>query len=168
MSGVRGQAVGTPEAQVIRRTALALLAAVVLTACGETRLVDGGAGLGYAEIQAILGKLGDPGDAPHERFWKVPYAEFVDYRFPASWDNPQDMIKLLEPWNSGESNLVKALRDGRRIRVTKHDGKVVTINIPRMPKGGSGVRSSDIEKIELWIDAGCPEFGDKPSTLPRK
>jgi len=116
--------------------------------------------LGYADIQAIFAGLKrDPGDAPHGYFWEDDYDAFIHKEFAPSWGDDKS-IKLLVVGNSAESNLVKALRDGKGITVTKPDGTVTRMNIQPMPKG-SKMPPELVEKIAAWIDAGCPQFAGK-------
>jgi mono/diheme cytochrome c family protein len=123
--------------------------------------------IGYAEVQQIFRAVHrDPGDAPHERFWELPYKEFVDLVFPFSWDSPEVKVKLLEPWDAADSNMIHALR-GESIAVELESGRVVHKNIARMPKGGKPMAPEDIAKLAAWIDAGCPELAGKPSALPK-
>ncbi|MDA1195020.1 MAG: c-type cytochrome [Planctomycetota bacterium] len=124
-----------------------------------------GASVGYADIQAILAGLNrDPGDAGHEKFWELPYAEFVALEFPFSWDNTDETIKLIDVGNSAESNLVRALIDGKGLKVKLADGTYESRDIQRMPKGGAALDPAKVAIISAWIDGGCPEVaGAAPS-----
>ncbi len=113
--------------------------------------------IGYPEIQAMFAALNkDPGDAPHERFWELDYDEFIEFEFPPTWDEAgESSMKLLEVGNSAESNLIKALTDGKGLTVKREDGTVVRMNIAVMPKG-SRMPKEQVDKVAAWIDAGCP------------
>ena len=124
--------------------------------------------IGYGEVQQLFAGLGkDPGDAAHERFWELPYEEFVALRFPYSWDDTDVTVKLLEPYDAANSNVIRALTSGRGLVVTNADGSTARRNISVMPKGGSPMSDAEVARLSAWIDAGCPEFADKPSALPR-
>ena len=125
--------------------------------------------LGYADIQAIFAGLKkDPGDAPHSFFWASDYQTFINLEFPPTWDEAgQKAIKLLVKGNSAESNIIKALRDGKGITVTKADGTVVRMNIQPMPKG-SKMPPELVDKIAAWIDAGCPEYARGAGAGPKE
>jgi len=143
----------------------------------KTGSADGGTGtarpgattdMGYIEVQQLLAGLGkDPGDAAHERFWELPYAEFVALEFPFSWDDTDVTMTLLEPWDSTESNLIKAISSGRGLVVTLGDGTTATRNVRPMPKGGTPMSPEDVARLAAWIDAGCPEVAGQPTALPR-
>mgnify|MGYP001548613243 CR=1 FL=1 len=69
-------------------------------------------------------------------------------------------IRLLLPWHSAHSNLIRALRDGKGFVVRVPDGTTrVRDDIPRMPQGGKHLGDDEIAVIAAWIDAGCPEHG---------
>ena len=124
--------------------------------------------IGYKDVQDIFAALGkDPGDAPHARFWTLPHREFVELAFPFSWDDPEIEVKLIEPWNAAESNLICALRDGRGVVIRMSDGRTMKKNIARMPKGATPVSDADIQRIADWIDAGCPAEAGGSSPWPR-
>ncbi len=124
--------------------------------------------LGYADVQAMFAALGQGApNAGHENFWNLPYAEFVALAFPYSWDDPDVRVRLLVPYDSANSNIVRALRDGRDVDVTMADGTVVKRNVARMPKGGKPMAPEQVAALARWIDAGCPEFKGTPSALPR-
>ncbi len=126
-----------------------------------------GGAIGYAEVQQMFRSLkADPGDAPHEAFWDLPYEEFVNFVFPFSWDDTDTTMKLLEPWNAKESNLILALGDGRGVTVVKN-GKKKKTKVAPMPKGAKKMAPADIAKLAAWIDAGCPEIAGQPSALPK-
>ncbi len=126
------------------------------------------AGVGYAQVQQIVRKLGKQArSAPHESFWEFPYKDFVGFSFPEDFGE-EGMIQAVVPWSSKDSNLIRALRDGKGIVVRYPNGTTKVRNdIGRMPKGGPFLSDADIQTIAAWIDAGCPEVAGKPSALPR-
>ncbi len=131
---------------------------------GTTRGPAPGQPVGFADVIAAFKRLkGSPQDAGHEAFWERGYADFVSLKFPFSWDDPDLQIRMIEPWNAAGSNMIRALRDGKGIVVIKDDGKTITRDIPRMPKNSPPMPEADIQMIERWINAGCPEKpGGKP------
>lgn len=123
---------------------------------------------GYAEVQQLFANLGrDAGDAAHEAFWELPYDEFVNLSFPFTWDNTDITVKLLEPYDSKNSNLIRAMSSGRGLVVTNEDGTTSKRNIAVMPKGGKPMDAESLRQLADWIDAGCPEVAGLPSALPR-
>ncbi len=124
--------------------------------------------IGYEGFKDIFASLGrDPGDAPHDRFWELPYEELVGQSFPWSWDDPEMTVAYVVPWDSKSSNLIKALIDGKGIEVRLPDGRLVRKNIKRMPKGASAMEDEDIQRIADWIDAGCPKEPGGTSPWPK-
>jgi mono/diheme cytochrome c family protein/ketosteroid isomerase-like protein len=122
--------------------------------------------LGYADVQNLVQKLNKGAkSSPHENFWELPYEKFVAFEFEDYADGAK--IRLLVPYDGKNSNLVKALRDGKGITITKADGTPGTKNVTRMPKNAAPMPDEDVAKIERWIDAGAPEHAGKPSALPR-
>ena len=106
-------------------------------------------------------------NAPHENFWKdLDYAEFVAFAFPLKYGKPGS-IKLLVPYDSKSSNMIKAFRDGKGVTLDMPDGSTKVVDINPMPKDADPMDPADIQKLCDWIDAGCPEFAGKPSALPR-
>ncbi|MHC5012335.1 MAG: hypothetical protein ACYTG6_15560, partial [Planctomycetota bacterium] len=123
--------------------------------------------IGYADVQQYFRDLGKRStSAPHENFWELPHAKFVSLAFP-DWDEG-GTIRMLIPGNSRDSNLVKALRDGRGIVVDLEGGGTVIKDIARMPKGADPMPEDRILAIAQWIDAGAPEFagGEAPPPTP--
>ena len=120
--------------------------------------------IGFADVKAIFAGLGrDAGDSGHERFWDLSHEEFCNLVFPLSWDDVDSMIKMIEPYDGKNSNMIKALIDGKGITYTDADGNLLRTNIARMPKGGAPMAADDIAKLTAWIDAGCPkEVGGAP------
>ena len=135
---------------------------------GDTPKATGPA-IGYADVQRYFKELeGRAGDAPHEKFWAdLPHKEFVEFKFPFSWEDTDSTVKLIEVWDSNSSNLIKALIDGKGITVKKPDGRIVTQDIQRMPKGAPPMAPDRVAAIAAWIDAGCPEVAGGPSPWPK-
>ena len=124
--------------------------------------------LGYAEVKALLSALKAGKSAPHGAFWNdLEYADFLTATFP-DVEEPSSTYRIVQPWNAKESNLYRALNDGRGCLLRKADGTLVRKDVERMPKGRKPMAPEDIERIGAWIDAGCPEFKDKPSTAPKE
>lgn len=125
--------------------------------------------LGFAEAMQLLKDLKSPGgSSPHGAFWKeMGYAELVKATFEDA-DEAGTRYRLVWPWNSRESNLVRVLVDGRGCLVQRADGTWARKDVPRMPKGRPPVPAATVERIAAWIDAGCPEVLGTPSTLPRE
>ncbi|MDF1701717.1 MAG: c-type cytochrome, partial [Planctomycetota bacterium] len=129
---------------------------------GSEPAATGTGGVGYKALQALFRALErDPGDAGHERFWDVSYEDFINSSFPFSWENAEETVQLLEVGNSKESNLIKALVDGKGIKVRLENGDIAVRTIKRMPKGGAGMPAEQIKIIADWIDAGCPQYASK-------
>ncbi len=135
----------------------------------EKKAATGSGSIGYADVQNIFKSLRrDPGDAGHEDFWNLDYDDFVGGDgFPYSWDNAEMRVKLVVPWRAKDSNLIKALKDGKGIVVNMPDGSTVRRNISRMPKGGAAVPAGDLQRIAAWIDAGCPKEAGGTSPWPK-
>ena len=70
------------------------------------------------------------------------------------------------PWDSGASNLIKALRDGRGLVLDMPDGSTQVVDIEPMPKDADPMAPAQIQALADWIDAGCPEVAGEPSALP--
>lgn len=123
---------------------------------GTSPRVAGKRIVSYKEIQAIFRGLNrDPGDSGHERFWDVSHEQFVAMNFPFSWENPDETVQLLEVGDSRASNLIKALTDGKGIKVRLESGDYETRTIARMPKGAAPMPAAQVQVIADWIDAGC-------------
>ncbi len=116
--------------------------------------------IGFAEVQALLGAyMKTAASAPHGDFWTLSYAEFLEKTFPLE-EGADGTIRLVTPGDGAGSNLIRALRDGKSLRVTYSDGRTEEKDIRRMPPRGKRKPSDeDIAKLEKWIDAGCPEQG---------
>ncbi|MCC7138056.1 MAG: hypothetical protein IT460_06455 [Planctomycetes bacterium] len=120
----------------------------------------------YADVQRILASANQRAThAPHGNFWELPYAEFVALTFPYK-PVPGATIRMvnLDPTHGvtgAETNLVKALRDGRELFAEVAGQPPVRVDIERMPKGAAPLASADIGRIISWLDHGHPE-GGKP------
>jgi mono/diheme cytochrome c family protein len=125
--------------------------------------------LGFAEAQQLIrGLKVSGGSAPHGAFWKdLSYEEFVTGTFP-DFEEPTSTYRIVQPWNAKESNLYRALKDGRGCLLKKSDGTIVRKDVDRMPKGRKPMAADDVERIAAWIDAGCPRTLGEASTLPKE
>lgn len=105
----------------------------------------------YARVQELLRNAATDGRPMHMddngnergRFWELPYAEFMAlspiYGFP--------LIADAGPNRGERSNLVKILR-----------GPLTGVRrIPQMPLDRPAMAAADIQFIQEWIDADCPE-----------
>lgn len=124
--------------------------------------------LDWEAVKKLLTDLKGGGKAaPHAQFWKdLSHAEFVQ----ASFEDPDrgGSFRYVIPWNSRESNLVRALRDGRNCLLQRPGQPLERVDIPRMPKGRPQVDPALVDRLAAWVDAGCPETLTAPSTLPRE
>lgn len=97
----------------------------------------------YARVQQLLGDAAGtlmPFHDGHGRFWDLPYDQFM--ALPLIYD-----VKLIaDPGENrgGRSGLVRVLRNQEP-------------NVPQMPLNRPVMKAEDIEFIEEWIDADCPE-----------
>jgi hypothetical protein len=100
---------------------------------------------GYAHVQEILeagaGPTAHPMHDGHQRFWLLPYDQFMS--LPPIYDH--DLIAAPGPNRGERSGLVMALRG------TLQD-------IPQMPLNRPPLAPADIAFISSWIDTGCPEI----------
>src|SRR5688500_13510764 len=82
--------------------------------------------LGFADVVELLkGLKASGGSAPHGAFWKeLSYEEFVTGSFP-DFEDPSSTYRIVQPWNAKESNLYRALKDGRGCLMKKADGTLV-------------------------------------------
>ncbi|MCB9825781.1 MAG: c-type cytochrome [Planctomycetes bacterium] len=121
--------------------------------------------LGYAEVQALLEGLGKSAKtAPHGNFWQKDYTTFVDFVFEHETEAGMRSVRLLVPWHSAESNLVRAMRGEDLIACV--GSQQVDMPVRRMPVGVPPLSDADTDRLAAWIDAGCPEVAGQPSTLP--
>jgi hypothetical protein len=111
----------------------------------------------YAGVQALFRKLNPKAKtAPHRAFWEKPHAEFVEFEFEMRTEDGS--IRLLEKGQKGaDSNLVKALTDGKGLVAKMADGTTKTVDVDRMPSNGDPMPPEDVEKIRRWIDHGAKE-----------
>lgn len=125
--------------------------------------------LGYPEVQAILAGLNQKAtQAPHGNFWELPHAQFVALAFPYK-PIPGATIRLvnLDPAlgiRGADTNLVKALRDGRDVIVDVPGKPSIRVDIERMPKNASRMSPVDIGRLIHWLDHGHPESAPKSRT----
>jgi hypothetical protein len=103
----------------------------------------------YVRVQQLLGDAATDG-APehvddtgiaHGRFWELPYADFMS--LPPIYGH--QLIADPGPNRGERSDLVKVLKG------PLPDG------IPRMPRFRPVMKPEDIQFIQDWIDADCPE-----------
>ncbi len=121
--------------------------------------------LGYAEVQALLEGLGKSAkSAPHGNFWRLDYASFVDLVFEHETPAGARSVRLLVPWHSAESNLIRAMRGQNLIACI--GSQQIELPVRRMPVGVPPLSDADTARIAQWIDAGCPEARGQPTTLP--
>jgi hypothetical protein len=103
----------------------------------------------YARVQQLLGDAAtdgapdhvDDAGTAHGRFWELPYAQFM--ALPPIYGHP--LIADAGPNRGERSDLVKVLKG------PLPDG------IPRMPRFRPAMNAADIQFIQDWIDADCPE-----------
>ena len=100
----------------------------------------------YLHLQEILAAAAGPSNPNHDgrgKFWEKPLAEFIALTI-------YDVKLIADPGaNRGaNSGLIKALRG-----VAPFDGS----SYDRMPLGRDPVAPADIQFIQDWIDAGCPD-----------
>ncbi len=124
--------------------------------------------LGYAEVVALLKGLKQRAKhAPHGEFWReLSWREFVEFEFPVG-ESGDERMRLVVPYDGAGSNLIRALKDGKALRVRRPDGSEVERDFERMPKGGAPLSAADLARLKAWVDAGCPEHAGQPSALPR-
>ena len=119
----------------------------------------------YGDVQRILTALNQRAPhAPHGNFWELPYAQFVAYAFeyPPLKDKGAKIrlvnVDKAAGITGAETNLVKALRDGRDILVDVPGEPVPRrVDIKRMPKDAKPVSQADLGRIIAWIDHGMVE-----------
>jgi mono/diheme cytochrome c family protein len=122
----------------------------------------------FQDVVNILKSLGQQApNTPHRNFWDLPYKDFKDFKFPYP-KIKGSYIRLINPGvPAGETNLIKALRDGNDILVEQPDKPPQLVKIDRMPKGTPPLSAYDISRIEGWISLGMPEFvGQGTTTNP--
>ncbi|MBL9085712.1 MAG: hypothetical protein JNM10_01085 [Planctomycetia bacterium] len=122
--------------------------------------------IGYAEVQKILAGLNQKAtQAPHANFWELPYAEFMALKFPYP-QIPGASITLVNldraaGITGAETNLIKALRDGRDVIVDVPGKPSMRVDIQRMPKNAGKMSPVDVGRIVHWLDHGHPEVAPK-------
>ncbi len=143
----------------LQPTAESRIAALLKQADGQAR--------GYEDIQEMFRALGrKPVASTHELFWELDYADFIELEFPYSWDEPDHIIKLVEPYDAGASNLIRALLPNEMVIVKLESGATTHKPVERMPKRGPYLDDISTANVAAWVQAGCPEFADKPSAIP--
>ncbi len=126
----------------------------------------------FARVVEILDQLGEKAPkAQHGNFWELPYKDFIALEFPYP-PVANGTIKLIN-WNpaagitGSDTNLVRALRDGKEIAITVGGKFAKSVDIPRMPKGGKHLSANDMGRIVSWLDTGMKEHIDKAiGTVP--
>ena len=110
----------------------------------------------YADVQQLLNDFVTAHDvpmslAPHGEFWSIlTYDEFVSGDVPNVTDpDTGQPLKILIRTNSGESNLILALRGS---------GPLFGVNgsIGPMPPSGPAMSEEQIAALADWIDRDCP------------
>ncbi|MGE0193784.1 MAG: c-type cytochrome [Planctomycetota bacterium] len=125
--------------------------------------------LGYADVQAMFEGLGRSAKtAPHGTFWRLGYEEFVDQVFEYELPDAVARVRMVVPYDSARSNLLRAMRDGKGMICSLPGGQLREVDIRRMPVGVAPLDDAQLAALEAWIDAGCPERAGEPSTLPRR
>lgn len=105
----------------------------------------------YARVQQILDAAATDGHPSHiddsgderGRFWQLPYAQFM--ALPPIYGH--SLIASPGPNRGARSALVRVLQ-----------GPLTNPPIPRMPLNRPSVALADIQFIQNWIDADCPEM----------
>ena len=130
--------------------------------------IDLGAPLGYAQVQALFTAMGkDASTAPHVNFWELDYQAFVDFVFEYELIQGDVKVRMLVPYHSKRSNLIRALVDDAQMTCAMN-GRLIDVDVRRMPVGADQMTELQIAKLAAWVDAGCPEVGGQPSTQPRR
>lgn len=108
-----------------------------------TAILGTTAAVTYAQVQALLGAAAGvsfPMHMGHGRFWEKSYVDFM--AIPHVYGHP--LIAPPGPNRGQNSAMVKALRG-------------TLAGTLRMPLNRPPMAAADIQLIESWIDAGCPE-----------
>ncbi|MCA9314895.1 MAG: cytochrome c [Planctomycetes bacterium] len=125
--------------------------------------------LGYAEVRAMFEGLGRSAkSAPHGTFWRLDYQAFVNQVFEYELPDAIARVRMVVPYDSARSNLLRAVRDGKRMICGLPGGQLREVDIRRMPVGVTPLDDVQIDALAAWIDAGCPERAGEPSALPRR
>ncbi|PSJ42982.1 tyrosinase family protein [Allosphingosinicella deserti] len=109
----------------------------------------------YPDVQAVLDKAAGESSSDHGglgRFWTLPLGAFLDARLMG--------LALIAPVGSccGKSapgsgrGARSALVQGLRGQAPFDGSRFV-----RLPWGGDAVDPADVDRIEAWIDEGCPD-----------
>ncbi|MES2055546.1 MAG: tyrosinase family protein [Pseudomonadota bacterium] len=111
---------------------------------------------GYADVQAILRSAGGTDTGALGAFWELPLPQFLALSVMG--------VTLIEPeaggsccGNGGMGGSVsdRGARSGL-VRGLRGQSPFDGTQFPRLPWGGSAVTTADIDRIESWIDEGCP------------
>ena len=106
--------------------------------------------------------------APHGTFWRLDYQAFVNQVFEYELPDAIARVRMVVPYDSARSNLLRAVRDGKRMICGLPGGQLREVDIRRMPVGVTPLDDVQIDALAAWIDAGCPERAGEPSALPRR
>ena len=109
----------------------------------------------YPDVQAVLDRAAGDSSSDHGglgRFWTLPLGAFLDARLLG--------LALIAPAGSccGKSapgsgrGARSALVQGLRGQAPFDGSRFV-----RLPWGGDAVDPADVDRIEAWIDEGCPD-----------
>ena len=130
--------------------------------------VDLGAPLGYAEVKGLLAGIGkDASGAPHANFWDLSYQAFVDFVFDYELVEGDARVRLVVPYHSDKSNLIRSLRDNATM-LCALGGDIIEVDVRRMPVAAAPLSEKQIAQLAAWVDAGCPEVGGSPSGQARR
>jgi mono/diheme cytochrome c family protein/ketosteroid isomerase-like protein len=116
----------------------------------------------FVRIVEILERIGERAPkAQHGNFWELPYDDFVALKFPYP-PVPNGEIRLInldrtKGITGSDTNFVRAITDGKGVRVSVPGKDDVVVDIPKMPKGGKGLAPNDVGRIVAWLDAGFPK-----------
>ena len=123
--------------------------------------------LGFEEVMALFEGMGRSAKtAPHGNFWRVSYDEFVAQHFEYELPDGIAQVRMVVPYDSEKSNLIRALRDGKGM-ICLLKGSLREVDIRRMPVGTAPLDEDQVAAISHWIDQGCPERAGEASQLPR-
>ncbi len=125
----------------------------------------------FARVVEILEKIGEKAPkAAHGNFWELSYEDFIALKFPYP-PIPNGEIRLINLDKAAgitgvDTNFIRALQDGKGIRVTVPGQPPRLQDIPRMPKGSKALSPNDIGRLISWLDAGMPKTLDGGTTPP--
>ncbi len=111
--------------------------------------------LAFGDVQTLLRRVEEKATAAYPvAIGALPYKGFLAYELPIRGGGHAPIIVV---GDSGASNLVRLLRDGRGIEIRMPSGEVVTRDLDRWPRGGPYMDAADVDRLAAWIDAGCPQ-----------